>query len=80
MYRNALRLPAVRLWPIAGCERAARKRRIRDMATPRRKRRHSDVDFGRLCVAFRDSNPGPVFSIPGLGIGEFLDVKQHREN
>jgi len=25
-------------WPIASCEQAARKRRIRDMATPRRKR------------------------------------------
>jgi len=23
-------------------------------------------------VAHRDSNPGPVFSIPGFGIGEFL--------
>jgi len=32
-----------RLWPIAGCERAARKRRIRDMDTPRRKRRHSET-------------------------------------
>jgi len=23
-------------------------------------------------VSVRDSNPGPVFSIPGFGIGEFL--------
>ena len=39
-----------RLWPIAGCERAARKRRIRDMDTPRRKRRHSETENSSIMV------------------------------
>ena len=39
MYRDALRLPAARL--IANSMQAARKHSIRDIATPRRKRRHS---------------------------------------
>jgi len=32
-----------------------------------------------LIVSFRDSNPGPVFSIPGFGIGEFLIPGSRRD-
>jgi len=38
----------------------------------------SDVGQGEMAVS-RDSNPGPVFSIPGFGIGEFLIPGSRRD-
>ena len=72
MYHNALRLPAARLWPIAGCERAAR--RIRDMATPTRKRRHSVKEMLRECKLTENTLDFISTSLVGRRNCQLMDV------